>query len=212
MVRLSFIPQDARYFDFFERAAANLVSITHAVEDLLNTYTELPTKLERIKQYEKAGDAVTHDVMRALNRTFITPLDREDITALVHALDDIADKAWAAAARLEIYAIPEPTDPARQIARILVRMAELLAEALPHLRRRSHMQRILPIAEQLNRLESEADEHLRAGLRSLYANPSDPRNIVLGIKWREILDLLEEATDKADDAANVLEAIVLKHG
>jgi predicted phosphate transport protein (TIGR00153 family) len=212
MARFSLIPRDARYFDFFEQAGANLVEVARAVQALLEEYTEVEAKLAHLRDLEHAGDRIVHDVMRALNRTFITPLDREDITALVHALDDVVDKSWAAAARLHIYQIPEPTGPARDLAGVLVQMAEALVEALPYLRQRGDMQRIIPVTERLDRLESEADDHLRAGLRSLFAYPTDPQEIVLGIKWREIYDLLEEATDKAEDAANVLEAIVLKHG
>ena len=212
MARFSLIPRDARYFDFFEQAGANLVEAARAVQALLEEYTEVEAKLAHLRDLEHAGDRIVHDVMRALNRTFITPLDREDITALVHALDDVVDKSWAAAARLHIYQIREPTGPARDLARVLVQMSEALVEALPYLRQRRDMQRIIPVTERLDRLESEADDHLRAGLRSLFANPTDPQEIVLGIKWHEIYDLLEEATDKAEDAANVLEAIVLKHG
>jgi uncharacterized protein len=211
-VRLSLIPRDARYFDHFEEAGANLLALARELEALLSDYTDVGVKLGRLRELEHTGDTITHDVMRALNQTFITPLDREDITALIHALDDVADKAWAAASRLHIYQVQAPTETARAIARVLVQMAEALVEALPYLRHRGDMQRIIPITERLDRLETEADDHLRAGLGTLFANPASVEDLALGIKWREIYEYLEDATDKAEDAANVLEAIVLKHG
>jgi uncharacterized protein len=212
MVRLSLIPHDARFYDFFEAAGANLLATARALRDLLERYDDLPARLERLKELEREGDTITRDVLRALNKTFITPLDREDITALVRALDDVVDKAWAAAARLELYGIREPTETARRLAGVLVAMGEALNQALPHLRHRGEMQRILPITEQLDRLETDADEHLRAGLGQLFANPGNLDDVVLAVKWREIYDFLEGATDMAEDAANVLESIVLKHG
>src|SRR5215213_7610766 len=105
MVRFSIIPRDARFFDYFEAAGANLLTLARELEDLLTNYSEIEAKLGRLRELEHTGDTITHDVMRALNKTFITPLDREDITALIHALDDVADKAWAAASRLHIYQV-----------------------------------------------------------------------------------------------------------
>ena len=196
MVRLSLIPRETRFYDYFEAAGANLLATARALHDLLEHYDDLPPRLERLKELEREGDTITRDVMRAL--------------------DDVVDKAWAAAARLELYSIREPTETARRIAGVLVPMAELLVQALPLLRHRSEMQRIIPITEQLDRLETEADEHLRAGLGQLFAGPGTAPNsledLVLAVKWREIYDFLEGATDMAEDAANVLESIVLKHG
>jgi uncharacterized protein len=211
-VRFSLIPRDPRFFEYFERAGANLQEMAAGLETLLGDYSDVDARLERLRQLEHVGDDITHDVMRALNRTFITPLDREDITALIHTLDDVADKVWAGASRLHIYQVPEPTATARELARVLTQMVDALAEALPLLRERRDMQRIIPITERLDRLESEADDHLRAGLGQLFSNPASVEDLALGIKWREIYDFLEGATDTAEDAANVLEAIVLKHG
>jgi predicted phosphate transport protein (TIGR00153 family) len=210
-MRLSLIPKDTRYYDYFERAGDNLLDLARRLEALLLDYTEVEAKLRRLQELEHAGDEIVHDVMRALNRTFITPLDREDITALIRTLDDVADQAWAAASRLHIHQIREPDETSRRLARVLVRMAEVLVEALPALRRGEY-QRILPLTERLDRLESEADDLLRSGLGGLFAEPLDLPSVVLGVKWREIYDFLENATDRAEDVADVLEAIVLKHG
>ena len=212
MFRFSLVPRDPRFFDYFEKAGANLVQMAQVLEMLLSTYSDVGTHIERLRVLEHDGDDITRDVMRALNRTFITPLDREDITALIRALDDVADKIWAGALRLQIFQIQEPTDTARALARVLTQMAQELVAALPLLRARGDMQRILPIADRLGLLETEADDHLRAGLGKLFTDPVSIESLTLAIKWREIYDFLEGATDMADDAANVLEAIVLKHG
>lgn len=212
MFRFNLIPKDVRFFDLFEQAGQNLQEISRAMVSLLDDYSDLDRKLAHLKELEHIGDTYTQTVMRALNKTFLTPLDREDITDLVHAMDDVADKAWAAATRLDIYQIPAPTPTAQALAHVLVGMVDLLAGALPHLRHRGRMQLIIPVAEQVGRLESEADEHLRSGLRSLFSDPNNSADVVLSIKWREIYELLEEATDRAEDVADVLEAIVLKHG
>src|SRR5688572_19919827 len=164
MVRFSLLPRDNRFFDYFERAGDNLVEAARTLETLLGDFGALETHLEHLRRIEHTGDEITREVMRSLNRTFITPLDREDITQLIHALDDVVDKAWAGAARLQLYAIAEPTETARQLARVLVRMTVALQGALPLLRNRGDMQRIIPITEELDKLETEADEHLRAGL------------------------------------------------
>lgn len=212
MAWLSLIPRDEKFFDYFERAGENLVAAAGTLERLLADYGNLGTHLEELKRLEHTGDEITREVMRALNRTFITPLDREDITQLVHRLDDVLDKAWAGAARLQLYAIPEPDDTARQLAAVLVKMADALQRALPLLRKRGEMQRIIPITEEVGRLESEADNVLRAGLGRLFTGVTSVEGVVLAVKWREIYDFLEAATDVAEDAADVLEAIVLKHG
>ena len=206
------IPRDARFFDFFERAGDNLVEAAGVLQTLVDDYGARDTHLEKLKQLERQGDDITREVMRALNRTFITPLDREDITALIHRLDDVLDKAWAGAARMQLYAVPEPTETARRLVAVLVEMAGALQRALPLLRRRGDMQRIIPITEELDKLETRADEHLRAGLGTLFQDATNVEAVVLAVKWREIYDFLEGATDVAEDAANVLEAIVLKHG
>jgi uncharacterized protein len=211
-MRLSLVPQDTRFFDYFERAGENLAAAARTLETLLTDYGNLGTHLEELKRQEHAGDVITREVMRALNRTFITPLDREDITQLIHRLDDVLDKAWAGAVRLQLYAIAEPNETARQLAAVLVKMADALQRALPLLRNRGDMQRILPITEEVDRLESDADNLLRAGLGQLFTGVTSVDGVVQAVKWREIYDFLESATDVAEDAANVLEAIVLKHG
>ena len=210
--RLSLIPKEDKFFDYFERAGDNLVAAARTLETLLGDFGALETHLEELKKIEHTGDEITREVMRALNRTFITPLDREDITQLTHRLDDVLDKAWAGAVRLKLYAIAEPTETARGLAAVLVKMVDALQRALPLLRNRGEMQRIIPITEEVNRLESDADNLLREGLGRLFIDVTSVEGVVLAVKWREIYNFLEEATDVAEDAANVLEAIVLKHG
>lgn len=212
MFRFSLIPKDDKFFDYFERAGDNLVEAAQTLEAMLADFGALEAHLERLQKIERTGDEITREVMRALNRTFITPLDREDITELIHRLDDVVDKAWAGAMRLKLYAIEEPDETVRQLAGVLVKMTGALQRALPLLRNRREMQRIIPITEELDKLETEADEHLRAGLGRLFRDVTDVEGVVQSVKWREIYDFFEAATDVAEDAAYVLEGIVLKHG
>src|SRR5687767_3766668 len=198
MFRFGLIPRDARFFDFFERAGNNLVEAATVLQALMDDYGAIDAHLERLKRLEREGDEITREVMRALNRTFITPLDREDITQLIHSLDDVLDKAWAGAARMQLYHVPEPTETARRLVAVLVEMTRALQRALPLLRNRGDMQRIMPITEELDKLETRADEHLRAGLGTLFEDVTGVEGLVLAVKWREIYDFLEEATDVAE--------------
>jgi uncharacterized protein Yka (UPF0111/DUF47 family) len=211
VLNFRFMPRDVRFFEGFEAATATMHRAATALVDLLERYEDIPAKLARLEALEHEGDQTLHEVMRALHQTFITPLDREDITELAQRLDDVTDHIWAAADRLRVFRIEAITPAAVGIARVLERQAAVLAEAMPLLRDGRRLAAILPHTVELNRLENEADELLRDGIGKLFADPDDPRDIVLSIKWREIYEFLETASDKAEDAANVLEGIVIKH-
>jgi uncharacterized protein Yka (UPF0111/DUF47 family) len=211
MLNFKFMPRDVRFFEGFEAATATMHQAATALVDLLEHYEDVPAKLARLEALEHEGDLTLHGMMQALHQTFITPLDREDITNLAQRLDDVTDHIWAAADRLRIFQIDTIAPPALGIARVLQRQAAVLGEAMPMLRDGRRFAAILPHTVELNRLENEADALLREGIARLFAEPDDPRDIVLSIKWREIYEFLETASDKAEDAANVLEGIVIKH-
>jgi uncharacterized protein Yka (UPF0111/DUF47 family) len=200
-----------RFFDSFEKATSVIIQAASVLVDLMEQYQDVPAKLARLEDLEHQGDEATHAVIRALNETFITPLDREDIALLARSLDDVTDFIWAAADRLRVFHIEHITPPAQGMARVLEQQARVLGEAVQALRDQHRRQAVLPLTVEVNRLENEADNLLRDGIGRLFANPDDPRDIVLSIKWREIYEYLEMASDKAEDAANVLEAIVIKH-
>lgn len=211
MVLRRLLPREIRFFDYFELSAQTMHQAALALVDLLDHTEEMAERLKRIEDLEHDGDQTMHEVMTALNQTFVLPLEREDITALIASIDDVTDGIWAAATRLDIYSIEAPTDISRRMAQVLVRQSEALGRALPLLRRRQDMGGIAENTEEVGRLEHDADELYREGLRSLFAHPADSEDVVLSIKWRDIYERLEIATDRAKHAGQILNGVVLKH-
>jgi predicted phosphate transport protein (TIGR00153 family) len=175
---------------------------------MFHDFTNVAQKAGRLTELEHKGDYITHQIMEQLHRTFVTPLDREDIGLLTQGLDDVMDFMEDAAVAMLLYRIKQPTKRARQLADILVDVTDELVKAIPHLRKRSEMSQILQHCVEINRLENEADSIVRFALAELF----DDIPLEDVIKWREIYDHLENAVDKAEDVANVLEGVVLKHG
>ncbi len=208
MPRFSIMPREPKFFDLFERSVANVATAARLLADLFENYTKLPQKVARMTELEHVGDAITHQIMEQLHRTFVTPLDREDIALLTERLDDMMDFMEDAANAMLLYRIEQPTIRAQELASILVTMTDELAIAVPHLRNRSKMKEILEHCVEINRLENEADAVVRFALAELF----DGIPIIEVIKWREIYEHLETAVDKGEDVANVLEGVVLKHG
>jgi len=209
LARFSFIPRDVGFYDLFEQETANIVVAAEKLVDLFDKYEDVEAKAKELKELEHEGDVITHKIIAKLHRTFVTPIDREDITQLVHSMDDIMDFIEAAGRTAFLYGITEPTERARELARIVLMMARKLNEVVPRLRRRDQYTWILKQCVEINTLENEADDVQHAALAELFEvcqlNTCDV------IKWREIYDHLESATDRGEDVANVLEGIVLKH-
>lgn len=208
MPRISIIPTQPKFFDFFEDSVANLAKATEAFADLLENYEDVPKKVARITELEHYGDAITHQIMRQLHRSFLTPIDREDIALLAERLDSVMDFIEDAANSMLLYRIEKPTKRARELAVILVAVSKELGAALPLLRRHSKMKEILNHCVEINRLENEADAVTRLGLAELFEGAS----LAEVIKWREIYEHMENAVDRGEDVANVLEGVVLKNG
>lgn len=211
MPRLSLIPENVQFYDMLEGAAENMVATSRVALELFRDHRDVPQKLKRLEELEHQGDEITHEIMRALNRTFITPLDREDITDLIRALDDVVDSVWGAGLRLDLYRLDETTAIAARLSQVVVQETEQIASALPKLRHRGRMKDILPLSVEIHRLENQADALLHQGLAELFEKPDSLEDLVRSIKWREIYEFLEVATDMGEDAANVLESIVLKY-
>lgn len=208
MPNFSIMPREPKFFDLFEKSVANVAKAAKELADFLEDYTNVPLKVARITELEHEGDAITHQIMEQLHRTFVTPLDREDIALLTERLDDVMDFIEDAANAMLLYRIEQPTTRAREMAAILVTMTSELVVAVPLLRNRSKMKGILEHCVEINRLENEADAIIRHALAELF----DDTPIADVIKWREIYEHLETAADKGEDVANVLEGVVLKHG
>jgi len=189
----------------FVEIANNVTAGATVLRDLLLNYQNVPASVTRIKEIEHRGDDMTHKVYIKLNQTFITPFDREDIHELASRLDDILDFVNGASDRLVTYKIDNPPTAAGELASIIVKQAEALAKAVLMLEKHNG---ILEHCVEVNRLENLADGVARTAIGKVFEEEKDPVRL---IKLKELLEVLETATDKAEDAANVLESVVLKH-
>ena len=208
MARFRLIPREAKFYDMFEKSAANLVVAAGKLVDLFNDYQDVQKKVKVIKDLEHEGDTITHEIMKNLHSTFVTPIDREDIALLAHCLDDVMDFIDAAARTAYLYHVTQPTTRARELAQIILNVTYRLNEVMPLMRRSDCFKKVLEQCVEINSLENEADDVLHAALVELFDNSTDALEI---IKWREIYDHLESATDRGEDVANTLEAVVLKN-
>lgn len=209
MAKFSFIPRDMGFYDMFEQGTSNLVVAAEKLVDLFENYEDVAGKAKELKDLEHKGDAITHEIIGRVHRSFVTPIDREDITLLAHSLDDVMDFIEAAGRTANLYHVAHPTERSLELARIVAKMANKLNEAMPRLRRRDQFTWILKRCVEINTLENEADDVQHAALAELFELCHD--NACDLIKWREIYEHLENATDCGEDVANVLEGIVLKH-
>ncbi|HEY7363725.1 MAG TPA: DUF47 family protein [Methylomirabilota bacterium] len=198
-------PREVRFYDLFEQQAQHIQHAAGLLHDLVHNFMDARVKLHAIKEVEHQGDQITHEVVRRLNTTFITPLDREDIHALASRLDDVLDYIEAAAERLVVYRIKEPTAASRAMAQVIVDIARATDRAVRCLRTMDpgfHEQ-----AVEVNRLENSADNLLRDSLAELFEQQADPIEV---IKWKEIYETMEIVTDRCEDVVNVIEGIILK--
>jgi len=210
--RLRLIPRDERFFDLFAQAAANNLAGAEALLDLLERCEDVEGKADRLKALEHRGDELTRQLLQALARTFVTPLDREDIGQLAAALDDVMDWTEEVARRLRIYRVRETTDLARRLGRVLVDQCRALQQAVPLLEDLRHRgAAIEAAAEAVHRLENEADDLAVAALGGLFDGATDVPALVERIRWGDLYETLEEATDKAATVADVLLNIHIKH-
>ncbi len=208
MFRFPFIPREHKFFDLFEKGAHNMVKTARVLKEMVDTWENVKKSVDEITDLEHEGDTITHQIMAQLNRTFVTPFDREDIAMLAHTLDDVTDFIFAAATRMLIYKIDHSTSRAKELADIIVQAALEVEKAIPQLRHRAELEKILPRCVEINRLENAADEVFRSALAELFDDTTD---IALVIKWREIYEHMESATDRCEDVSNVLEGVALKY-
>ncbi|MFH1141430.1 MAG: DUF47 family protein [Chloroflexota bacterium] len=204
------IPKEDRFFGLLKSSASNLYDTSKAMVDLMEDYRNVPEKAAEIKQLEEVGDLIIHQIMNNLHRTFVTPLDREDIAALGEHLDDVVDALEEAARHFVEYGIQAPTPACLELSNIIVASAEMLQQALAKIHfKGSKLKGILADVVEINRLENEADHVTSAAMAQLFTNQDISAIDVM--KWRDIYNQLEQAADRCEDAANVLEGIVLKN-
>ncbi|MBF8259042.1 MAG: low-affinity phosphate transport protein of unknown function DUF47 [Actinobacteria bacterium] len=200
------LPTDHAFFDMFEKASQNIQVGAEILKDLLDNFIDIKEKARQIEEVEHKGDTITHDIVRKLNTTFITPIDREDILALASALDDIIDLIHAAATRIVLFKITESTSQAKELGFLILKSVRELNRGISLMR--SKMNEVYDHCVEVNSLENEADRVCRDAIAYLFEHEKDPITI---IKWKEIYETLETATDRCEDAANVLEGVALKN-
>jgi uncharacterized protein len=203
------LPRKATFFDLFDRHASTLVAMCRELREMIHSYDQLEVRQARIKDLEHQCDAITHELATELHRSFVTPLDKEDIAAIANGLDDIADFADGAAVRFILYKIPQSTPESRQLADLLLEAAGVLASAVGALRSGKERDKIIQACRELHRLENESDTIYQGALGELFNTPGvDP---IAVMKWKEIYERLEMAVDQCEDVANVLESIQHKY-
>ncbi len=203
------MPKSDDFFSDFEAQAATVVEGTKLLQDLLQNFTDVPRKCQAIKDVEHKADDITHRAFARLHTQFITPFDRTEIHRLLSRIDDVLDLADAAAERLGLYDIDTVLPEARELAAVLVAQSHKMEEAVKGLRlMKKDPRAILEACKEMNKLENQADTLTRQTMAKLFKRGNDPLTVM---KWKEIIDLIEDATDRAEDVANVIEGVVLEH-
>lgn len=206
MIRKLF-PKETDFFELFDKSAANITRGASLLVALMENFDNLDVRSKEIYEVEQEGDLLTHDIIKKLNKTFITPIDREDLYALASRLDDVIDLIWSAVDRIGVFKIKETTKEAISMSKDLLMITEVIHKTIRKLKEKNYPH-VQEFCIEINRLENRIDRDFRDALGKLFDEIKDP---VLIIKWKEIYEHLEDASDRCEDVANILEAIVLKH-
>jgi len=206
--RFSFIPRQEKFFDLFQESAQNMVKTAQVLKEMVDDWEDVEKRVDEILELEHRGDTITHQIMAQLHRTFVTPFDREDIASLASAMDDVVDFIQAAADTMLMYKVDRPGQRARELASVILEATIEVEKAMHQLHDHTRLKQVLPGCVEINRLENMADRVFRSALAELFDDTTDIANI---IKWREIYEQMESATDRCEDVANVLEGVALKH-
>jgi predicted phosphate transport protein (TIGR00153 family) len=209
-LRFRLIPQDARFFDLFNRGADNILKAAHLLLDILERDEDIDRKARHLEDIEHTGDEITHEVFRALNRAFVTPLDREDISYLASALDDMVDWIEEAGRRIRLYRITEIPPLAQQLGHVIVDQAEQISRVMPLLEAGKFAEELECAIHEIHRLENEADDLLAEALATLYDGVTEVPQLILAMRWGDIYQILEDTTDKGEEVAVALNSITLK--
>jgi uncharacterized protein len=202
----SLIPRDQAFFQMFQKAARNVIEGSRLLKEMMEDYRNPMEQALRIKDIEHVGDGITHDIVRKLNQTFITPIDREDIHGLASALDDILDLVEAVADRFVVFKVSKPTETAIKLSNILYQSALAVGAGVDLLGKSQG--EVTEYTVHVNSLENEADRLMRDAVSTLFEQERNPIEV---IKWKEIYENFEEGTDRCEDVSNILERIALKH-
>jgi predicted phosphate transport protein (TIGR00153 family) len=203
-----FLPRETSFFDFFEQHAGLTIEGVKEFLSMVTTAANIPAKCRRISDIEHETDTITHRCVEALHKTFITPIDRDSIHRLITKMDDVMDYVEAAAERIELYELTTMTSDVRDLADVLYRSALQVEQAVRGLRTLSDPHATLKLCIDINRLENEADAILRRSVARLF---KEDNNVIHIIKWKEIYENLEAASDRCEDVANIIEGVILEH-
>jgi predicted phosphate transport protein (TIGR00153 family) len=204
-VAFRLIPREERFYDDFTAMALQIRHGAELLDQMMAPDRPIWDKADEIKEVEHKCDFLTHEIIQRLNRTFVTPLDREDIHELARSLDDVMDAIDASASIVRLYHIESVRPGARELTRLVLDSADQVVGAIKALEKRKG---VAECAVEINRLENEADRAHQAAVQALF---NEEKDAIVIMKWKEILDFLEQATDRCEDVANVLEGVVVKH-
>jgi predicted phosphate transport protein (TIGR00153 family) len=204
---LNLIPRDEAFFAMLDASAKNALLAARQLRNLFEDFRDAPARVKEIRELEHEGDKITHKLLDKLDRTFIVPIDREDLYALSRGLDDVVDAIYLVADQLLLYRIDRPTSEAISLARILVRCCEQVDSAMPLLATKSRIREVQRHCSEIDRLENLADRLQRDALMKLF---DDPQDVMEVIKWKEFYQVLETAIDNTENVADLLRGIVLK--
>ncbi|MFL5901173.1 MAG: DUF47 domain-containing protein [Solirubrobacterales bacterium] len=204
-MRLSLLPRDRTFFDLFIEAGKNTLHAARLLDEMMGTWPDDSGLSRQIFDAEQEGDRITHDIVKRLNTTFVTPIDREDIYSLATQMDDIVDYAEEAADFLGLYKIEAPMAQAQDLTKVLVQSCEQLAQGLEHLPDFKDLEKYWI---EIHRLENEGDRISRDAVASLFSNGIDPMVV---IRWKDMFAVLENAIDATETAAQIIEGIVIKN-
>lgn len=208
-MRFSFIPREEKFFDLLDEHAQGVHEGTCLFLDIIMTWSPHHPGIHQMRDLEHESDITTHEIMDKLNRSFVTPIDREDIHILAKQLDDVIDIANRIVVRMELFGIQKATDEFQELAQILNDASGVVVKAVASIRHLNRPQRILDYCVEINRLENAGDRAAEKAILSLFSSNSDALEV---IKWKEVYDTIENGIDKCEDIANTLEGIVVKYG
>ena len=203
---LNLLPRDEKYFDRFSEMAQRIHESARILDGFFNRAAPASTVADQIKRLEHECDEISHEILRGIDRTFITPIDREDIHRLAVRLDDVIDLIDGTVRRLSVFNISEPTAPGRKLSEIIVKITGEMVEAVADLRKQKG---VIEHCIRMKKFENEGDVAYQEAVASLFRDPTSPIEV---IKWKDIYEEIESATDRCEDVANVLEGVMVKHG
>lgn len=209
MPRFQILPTEERFFDLFEQHANTLVLAAQRLRALVEDYTDVEGKFAQLTEAEHQGDFITHEIIDLARRSFTTPFDTEDMTRIASAVDDAIDRIEAAGDALILWHVERPNPEALKLCQLIEESATQIAAAMPNLRDKRRFAQVREHIVEVNRLENDADRVLRAALSKLLGEHKDIFDL---IRWKEIYEQLEDATDRCEDIADALEGVTVKHG